>query len=230
MNQPTPATDQPPVTESGVYVLAVRHHDDLEILRISTTLEDAQNYYGPNSLSKVKPWEPVKNPYHPNTIDLWRTQFASGNNGATIYIRRMPLRTPTTTRPHAVAEAIITTTTTTTTDDRYDRLRDGLLALIPTNDPELIEAGYPIPASDILALLDPTTGTQADLSLATMVNVEAFRDDFHMAVPGISDGDLITLMNTDPELIAIARQWGWNETQVRDEFADILKTHGHTLD
>lgn len=128
--------------------------------------------------------------------------------------------------------------------DRYTRLRDGILALIPTDDSELIDAGYEVLASDILDVIatldakDTTLGlvatstahTRLDPSLATMGDAEAFRHDFYIAVPSISDSALLALMNNNPHLLALAREWGWNETQVRDEFAAVLEANGHTLD
>lgn len=114
------------------------------------------------------------------------------------------------------------------------RLRNQILALIPTGDPELIEAGYTILASDVLDRLHAADGAPArarrDPGLATMSDVEAFREGFYADVPTISDGDLIGLMNDHTHLLSLAREWGWNETQVRDDFAAALEARAYLTD
>lgn len=61
---------------------------------------------------------------------------------------------------------------------------------------------------------------------ATAIDVAEFRSAFFVEVPDISDTELVEVMNCAPHLLALARTWGWNETQVRDDFAAALEKRG----
>lgn len=356
MTQPTrPAHGHAaPDSLPDVYVLSVDYRDgSTTIVRVSTDLDDLLNHYGPDSLSPVLPWEPVSTPFVESAdTSLWGTRFASGNDGAHLWIRRMPLhgsthsvsetttdafgsattdpladdatrslaargilnrlhsaaqpsqspqpsqpsqltRSPQLTRsggcaqcqgenseqcprcefeaeyaadvtalstliadglaaqqtPEKIARTILASEWLDEANERLvtpmiegttARLRNQILALIPTDNPELIDAGYTILASDVLDRLNGHGQEQGqgkggsigrlDPSLATMSDVEAFREGFFVDVPTISDGALIALMNDHSHLLALAREWGWNETQVRDDFAAVLEARGYPLD
>jgi hypothetical protein len=232
MNQPTststdtaPLDTHPGVVVGQVYVLTEHLHEGDTVLYITTSLDDAQNYHANHPVrTQVQPWQPIvlrsELDDEPTT---WITRPISGGYGAVYYIHKTPLHS----LLSAAAEtghsssADGTTASEAAAGERYDRLRDGLLALIPTTDPELIDAGYAIPAADILPLLGADTGAQDDPALATMSDAEAFREACYPEST-ISDSDLLALLNRNSDILATAREYGWAHTDVRDLIADIL--------
>lgn len=293
MTQPIETTQPTESALPDVYVLSVDYRDGTtSIVRVSTDLDDLFNHYGPDSFTPALPWETIQpSDRHGQPVNLWHTRFATGNNGAHLWIRRMPLHgTPATdtvrcpgcghsTCPHPrlecggesfepsttdinaladllplgytdrdphqdvhdAARAILTSNWFITrlaaerqphADSRDERLRDRILSLIPLNDPELIDAGYTILASDVLDRLndDTHTGQRANPARATQDDVDACCDDFYADLAHISDADLLTLMNNHPNVLALAREHGWQDSEVRDQFAAALEANGYTLD
>lgn len=55
--------------------------------------------------------------------------------------------------------------------------------------------------------------TQDDI---TEIN-ETYHDDFY------SNGDIIKVIESNPDILHDARKWGWNDTEVRDEISLTCK-------
>ena len=58
--------------------------------------------------------------------------------------------------------------------------------------------------------------------IMTAQDVRAFRTDFYVQLPEVSDAALIEALAGHDEVVFLARQWGWADTEVREAAAAVL--------
>jgi hypothetical protein len=57
-------------------------------------------------------------------------------------------------------------------------------------------------------------------------DITAFRAEFFVDLPDVSDQQLLDALATDLTLVLEARTWGWADTAIRDKAATLLEESG----
>lgn len=63
----------------------------------------------------------------------------------------------------------------------------------------------------------------------TAEDLADMRKNYFLPLKHVSDEKLLDILGNEVHLVNLAREWGWDETEVRDDSAYLLETAGVDL-